>query len=469
LDFSSCTWIPNRNLQRNYDAYLNNNHPIFQDDLELEIFEFFFQLYKQELTDEDDQETILFNKHIRAYLQYPSLKACKNRWYKFHFRDDPERTWTFYRELADQIIEDIALIEKMVQRYRRSSNFSNSLEKYLAYNITGELRKRFHQETGYGRSSPWRDLKDMGKKRLTQKLNNLGINDKTQIDKHIRARDYFYHIYSQVHLPNTPWERPPSPLDKPIDKPKNNNHNNNNQIYEDVFERAFEYAQEQEINQENRITTLEEFIQLIDNCSKALKPPRHFPSSPSDEEDSPHQYLLEPLKSVIKEEFCQLDGLNTLILSLTQVFSLSQNDIVKILHRECGVQPDRSTISRWLNRFHQQLLTAIAEYLQREFLNQQECQLTPEMLVPVEQALKEDFKPQKGVYIKQHGKQFLKRKIMISYHSSSQNSSALSPIQYCEEWLNKFLPTPPTPRQQRAMEEFIEEFENIEEMDCDSS
>ena len=431
LDRQIWSWKSERQLERNFDSCLSNGS-FSQDAEEDEVFSYFLEISQTKWRQKTGK---LANIHIRAYFEYISIMAVKQRFYKFKDPLYPEETWETYGDLARDLVNNSEVVTKFYQRYQKRRNNCQGLENFLIQEVASELKNQFYRLTGYGKYSPWYELKIIGKKPLKKKLSQLGIQDESYIEKCFKVRDCLYEVYSNSH-PNTRWLTPS----------------------EDIFQQAFEYAEVHGFR-----SSLEEFKNLIETCLQALIPPQGFilryqaginPRSSEayqndietqeEEQFSSEQYtqVLKDLEAILLAKFRNLQAENQLILSLHYALDLSDRKIGEILEKQYNQIIDRSTVCRWRNKGEQKLLEAIGKWIQQKGM------LTPERLKLLEKYLKE-------YWLKKIGEAKILATIVTSYQSSFSVSSRPSNQEYYRNWLTNFLNQKLTKKTQIKINNFI--------------
>ena len=367
-----CPWISIIKLEKHFDKCITNNY-FSQDSQENNIFNYFLTDCKKESRNNDEY---LAKTHIKAYFEYISLMAVKQRFFKFKDPSYLEETWQTYCDLATDLVDDLGLINKFYQRYQNKRKNFHVLEKHLIQEMASELKNRFYRLTGYGKYSPWYELKIIGKKPLKNKLSKLGIQNKTYIENCLKVRDYLYAIYSNSQ-PTTRWH-------PPTDR---------------ILQEAFEFAKAHDFND-----SLEQFKYLIETCHKSLIPSPGFilsykseiniqseihyqdnKESPEEKEFISQQYSQEltDLESIMLVTFKNLEEEKQIILSLYYALGISDKKIEEILKVQYNFFIDRSTVCRWRNGGERIMLEVMGKWLQ------QRKNITSETLQSLEEYLKE--------------------------------------------------------------------------------
>ena len=432
LDRQIWSWKSERQLERNFDSCLSNGN-FSQDSQEDKVFSYFLELSQTELSKKTGKLAMI---HIRAYFEYISIMAVKQRFYKFKDPLYPEETWDTYWDLARDLVNNSEVVNKFYQRYQKKRNNCQGLENCLIQELASELKNQFYRLTGYGKYSPWYELKIIGKKPLQKKLSQLGIQDKSYIEQCLKVRDCLYEVYSNSH-PNTRWLTPT----------------------ENIFQQAFEYA-----NIHGFRSSLEQFKHLIETCLQALIPPQGFilryraginPHSSTsyqseietqeEEQFSSEQYTqaLKTLESILLANFRNLEAEIQIILSLHYALDLSDRQIGEILEKQYNQVIDRSTVCRWRNKGEQKLLEAIGKWIQQRGI------LTPERLKLLEKYLKE-------YWLKKIGESKILATIVTSYQSSFSVSSFPPSQEYYRNWLTNLVNQKLTKRMQTKIDNFID-------------
>ncbi|NES82623.1 MAG: hypothetical protein F6K10_15095 [Moorea sp. SIO2B7] len=347
---SSFRWRKERKLIKSIEYHQEKSEEFRQmceEKNDIYLVKYFLGIYQDDSI--SPKEKLLSQLHLVAYLEAPAYQAVINlRYVDF---ENPQETQEDYLCFAKCLIIDIDYISSIYKKYKSSKL---SLSKYFALELTSKIRDKYHSKTGQGKYSVWFSLKNVGKNKLTQELQELGL-DESQIKRCLIAKECLFKFYSKS---GNRWL-----------KPKDSD-----------YQKAADFCNQHHFN-----ISEEEFKPLINNCLKArqLLPKINYIGNDIETyifgtncQDKNIKLEDKESKGLGKEMGEYFDYLNQVLINeLNRLNQDIKNQAILILYyglklsgRSIGLKLklNQATVSRLCQTIEKQLLNGIAHWAKKK-------------------------------------------------------------------------------------------------------